>query len=406
MKNGWQRKALGEIAEHSLGKMLDKVKNQGTPRPYLRNLNVRWFDFDLSDLAEMRFRDEEANKFTAKRGDVLICEGGYPGRAAVWDRDEPIHFQKAIHRVRFHEADRNRWFVYYLHYLDLTGELRDYFTGTGIQHFTGETLDRLPVPLPPLAEQRRIVAILDEAFAAIATAKANAEKKLANARAVFESQLYTVFAQRGDGWITRALADCLEQITYGFTNPMPTTTEGPYMVTARNVVGGRIAYESTRRTSQDAFDTLLTDKSRPQVGDVLLTKDGTLGRVAVVDRSDICINQSVALLRPNKRMTSHFMRHLLSSPEYQKRMIDNAGGTTIKHIYITRVDKMPVAFPECVEAQKHVVTNLDTLAAAIHRLESLAQQKLVWLNELKKSLLHQAFAGKLGSRDAVKMMSM
>jgi type I restriction enzyme S subunit len=167
------------------------------------------------------------------------------------------------------------------------------------------------------------------------------------------------------------------------------------MITARNVVGGRIDYASTRHTSQEAFETLLTDKSRPRLGDVLLTKDGTLGRVAVVDKQDTCINQSVALLRTNARMTPHFMRFLLSSRGYQKKMIDDAGGTTIKRIYITRVDKMPVVFPDSAEEQGKIVCELNTLAAECKRLERFYERKLAALEELKQSLLQQAFNGEL-----------
>ena len=76
---GWPRRRISEIAQHSLGKMLDKAKNKGEPKPYLRNSNVRWFSFDLSDLLEMRFLPEESDRYTAVKGDLLICEGGYPG---------------------------------------------------------------------------------------------------------------------------------------------------------------------------------------------------------------------------------------------------------------------------------------------------------------------------------------
>ena len=155
--DGWVDRKVGEIAKKSLGKMLDKVKNRGELQPYLRNLNVRWFEFDLSELSEMRFLDTEADKFTAVKGDVLICEGGYPGCAAVWDKDYPIHFQKAIHRVRFHEPEYNKWFVYFLYAKDMNGELRHHFTGTGIQHFTGETLGRFELPVPPLLQLRKLV---------------------------------------------------------------------------------------------------------------------------------------------------------------------------------------------------------------------------------------------------------
>ncbi len=137
-----------EIAHHCLGKMLDRKKNRGTPRPYLRNTNVRWFTFDLGDVLEMRFEKDEENKFSARQGDLLICEGGYPGRAAVWDGAEPMFIQKAIHRVRFHNRKYTNWFLYYLFWLEQTGRLRRYCTGTGILHFTGKSLAALPVPLP------------------------------------------------------------------------------------------------------------------------------------------------------------------------------------------------------------------------------------------------------------------
>jgi type I restriction enzyme S subunit len=155
---GWVEKKVSEIAKHSLGKMLDKAKNKGEPQPYLRNINVRWFTFDLSDLLQMPFLPTETEKYTAMKGDVLICEGGYPGRAAIWDEDYPIYFQKALHRVRFHQPELNKWFVFYLSVQDSSGQLKKHFSGTGIQHFTGEVLARFPIPVPPLPELRRAVA--------------------------------------------------------------------------------------------------------------------------------------------------------------------------------------------------------------------------------------------------------
>jgi type I restriction enzyme S subunit len=155
---GWEERRVSDIAKHSLGKMLDKAKNRGEPRQYLRNINVRWFAFDLSDLLEMPFLPNEAEKYTAVKGDVMICEGGYPGRAAIWDEEFPIYFQKALHRVRFHEPELNKWFVYFLSLQDSSGQLKQYFSGTGIQHFTGEALARFKLPVPPMAELRRCVA--------------------------------------------------------------------------------------------------------------------------------------------------------------------------------------------------------------------------------------------------------
>ncbi|NLX94599.1 MAG: restriction endonuclease subunit M [Rhodopirellula sp.] len=191
--DGWVDRKVGDIAKKSLGKMLDKAKNQGTLRPYLRNLNVRWFDFDLSDLSQMRFLDEEAEKYTAVKGDVLICEGGYPGRAAIWDKEYPIHFQKAIHRVRFHQAEHNRWFVYYLSAKDASGELRRHFTGTGIQHFTGETLGRFEVPIPPLQQLRRLVSQFDKVAVETQRLASLYQRKLAALDELKKSLLHQAF---------------------------------------------------------------------------------------------------------------------------------------------------------------------------------------------------------------------
>ena len=191
---GWKVRRISEIAKHSLGKMLDKAKNKGTLQPYLRNINVRWFTFDLSDLLQMPFLPEESARCTAVKADVLICEGGYPGRAAVWAEDYPIYFQKAIHRVRFHEPIYNKWFVYYLYAQDKSGELKQHFTGTGIQHFTGEALARFEVPLPPLPELRRAVAKFEELSTETQRLESIYHRKLAALEALKKSLLHQAFA--------------------------------------------------------------------------------------------------------------------------------------------------------------------------------------------------------------------
>lgn len=168
-------------------------------------------------------------------------------------------------------------------------------------------------------------------------------------------------------WQVGDLCFFLDLITYGFTNPMPDSESGPWKVTAKDVVDGRINYATSRRTTIEAFNTLLTDKSRPRVGDVLLTKDGSIGRVAVVDREGICINQSVALLRPNEKILPHFLKYLLIAPYYQRVMEGDSDGSTIKHIYITRVDKMQVAVPS-LRAQQAILEIVGTIDGRINLL--------------------------------------
>lgn len=190
---GWENKKIAEVAKHSLGKMLDKAKNKGELQPYLRNINVRWFSFDLSDLLKMPFLPTESVKYTAVKGDVLICEGGYPGRAAIWNEDYPIYFQKAIHRVRFYELEYNKWFLYYLYAQDRNGELKQHFSGTGIQHFTGEVLARFELPLPPLQELRCAIAKFDELSAETQKLEALYQQKLNALAELKKSILHQAF---------------------------------------------------------------------------------------------------------------------------------------------------------------------------------------------------------------------
>ncbi len=180
------------------------------------------------------------------------------------------------------------------------------------------------------------------------------------------------------GWNVAPLGNFTSRVTYGFTNPMPITTEGPYLVTAKDVRGGRIDYASARHTSEEAYASKITDKSRPRVGDVLLTKDGSIGRVAVCDREQVCINQSVALLQPNELIESNFLAYLLQAPYYQRKMEGDADGSTIKHIYITKVDKMLIAVPAISEqrAVGQLLGALDDKIAVNERIAATYEQLL------------------------------
>ena len=127
----WEKHNLGNIAEMCLGKMLDKEKNKGEFKPYLANINVRWGSFDFSNLSKMRFEEDEQDRYGLKYGDLVICEGGEPGRCAIWRDGIPgMRIQKALHRVRVKNGYDNEFAYYRLLLAGQIGELNKHFIGS------------------------------------------------------------------------------------------------------------------------------------------------------------------------------------------------------------------------------------------------------------------------------------
>ena len=157
----WEKVKLGDVADSCLGKMLDQVKNKGEYEPYLANLNVRWGYFELDNLSQMRFESGEQERYGLKYGDLVICEGGEPGRCAIWKDQIPnMKIQKALHRVRVHDCLDYRYLYYWFLYAGQTKALEQYFTGATIKHMPGDKLKSICIDFPPKEEQQRISEIL------------------------------------------------------------------------------------------------------------------------------------------------------------------------------------------------------------------------------------------------------
>jgi type I restriction enzyme, S subunit len=193
-----------------------------------------------------------------------------------------------------------------------------------------------------------------------------------------------------EDWEISPLEAFTSFISYGFTNPMPTSEGGVYMLTAKDINHGKIQFDTARCTTEEAYRSLLTAKSRPKKGDLLLTKDGTLGRLAIVGNETVCINQSVAVMRPNAKAAAQFLKVLLEAPPYQNRMLEDAGGSTIKHIYITIVNQMPVAVPPTKAEQEAIAAALSDADALIETLEQLLVKK----RNIKQGAMQDLLTGK------------
>jgi len=269
-------------------------------------------------------------------------------------------------------------------------------TGATVQGVKLPFVKSLQIPLPPLPEQQRIVGILDEAFDGIATAKANAEKNLQNAHALFESHLHSVFTDACKTGELVTLADLATDITDGDHMPPPKALSGVPFITIGNIVKDTrmIDFTDTFMVRREYFDKLKPNK-KPKEGDVLYTVTGSFGiPVLVTENRDFCFQRHIGLVRPKPEVSSEWLYYLLLSPQVLRQANDGATGTAQKTVSLKLLRGFQVPH-ESLAFQQATVEKLNAIIEETQRLESIYQRKLSALDELKKSLLHQAFSGEL-----------
>lgn len=408
---GWQSKKVGDciqiLTDYTANGSFATLKENVT---YYNEPNyaclVRTTDLDKKIFNPERFTDKKGYEFLRKsslfEGDIVIANVGSTGKAyRIPKYHLPMTLAPNMYLVRFQNDLMDDKFAYYVITDDgFQRRMHQNIASTTLRAINKSNFKDVQFLHPPLPEQQKIASILTLIDDVIEKTQSQLNK-LQNLKKGMMNELLTYgiahseFNDSPVGMIPRKwkvveLKELLSFISYGFTNPMSESTSGPLMITAKDVVGGRIAVETARRTTQEDFNNLLTDKSKPKIGDILLTKDGTLGRVAIVDIEGACINQSVAVLRPNNEVVTDFLFQLLSSPIYQKEMLDKAGGSTIKHIYITVVDKMKVVCPPLNEQRK-----IASILSSIDKTIEEKQRKLEQTKSLKKSLMQDLLTGKI-----------
>lgn len=289
------------------------------------------------------------------------------------------------------------WIIYYLNTINLA----PFVSGLTVPKLNQGRLREIPIPIPPLPEQKRIVAILDEAFAGIDMAIANTEKTLANARELFESYLNSVFSQQREGWKMLSLEDVLDvQPRNGWSPPAANhSNSGTPVLTLSSVTGFRFRPGKIKHTSAH------TDSTRHywvENGDLLITRSNTpdlVGHVAVASglkRPTIYPDLIMRMNTSPEKAVTKFIYYQLRSSVLRTVITGRAQGAnpTMKKIGKKAVQSLPVVVPS-LKAQKEVVTQLDDIGAEVTRLESIYQQKLAALAELKQCLLQKAFSGEL-----------
>lgn len=288
-------------------------------------------------------------------------------------------------------------FLYY-YLTSIVPLLNDLGTGATFKELSGGKLKEVPIPVPSFPEQHRIVAILDEAFDGIATAKANAEQNLQNARALFESQLQQIFTERRDGWKTVPLGEMA-----AFRNGINFTKSSKG--TPIKILGVKDFQNHFWAPFED-FDSIVPEGVVPDTdtleeGDIVFVRSNgnpdLIGRCLLIGELQERTTHSgftiKARLQTNEVMPA-YLCHFLKSKGTRQEMIDGGNGANIKSLNQGTLSRIVVPFPS-LDKQAEIVRRLENIQSETQRLESLYQQKLAALDELKKSLLHRAFSGQL-----------
>jgi type I restriction enzyme, S subunit len=292
----------------------------------------------------------------------------------------------------------HKFLFYYL--IGIVDLLNDLGTGATFKELSGGKLKGVPISIPPLPEQHRIVAILDAAFDHIATAKANCEANLLNARAIFESYLQAVFTQRGDGWIETTLGAEIDLLVgFAFKSARYTdSNDSVRLLRGDNIIQGRLRWDDMKKWA--ANDVEAYERYQLREGDVVLAMDRPWVKAglkhATISADDLpcLLVQRTACMRSGTNLDNGFLMYLIGSSVFSNYILSIETGSGVPHISGKQITSFKFIRPPKA-VQKRLAANLEALRLETQRLESLYQRKLQALDDLKKSLLHQAFSGLL-----------
>ncbi|MDZ7848664.1 MAG: restriction endonuclease subunit S [Owenweeksia sp.] len=371
----WKVFSLGDISESCLGKMLDANKNRGEYKPYLSNKKVQWGRFDLQGLPKMRFEDTESERYGLKRGDLVICEGGEPGRCAIWEDQVPeMKIQKALHRLRVKDGFDNYFIYYRLLLASRLGQLKKYFIGSTIKHLTGVNLKRVEFKYPSYKEQVQISSVLRNLDSKIElNNRINAELE-AMAKTIYDYWFVQFdfpfdFAQ-GKPAAKGQVAEPVEVRPYKnsggemvwnekLKRELPKGWEAGELSDIANITMGQSppgdSYNETGEGSVfyqgctdfgPRFPTVRKYTTQPsrfaKAGDILLSVRAPVGSMNIANE-DCCIGRGLAALKSSNGSDSYQYEVM----KYFKQIFDrrNTDGTTFGAITKNDLFSLPVVIP-------------------------------------------------------------
>lgn len=403
----WPLRRLGDVFETQLGKMLSQKAHRGNaPKPYLRNKNVQWGSIDTSDMLQMDFSEPEQAKYQLCPGDLLVCEGGVPGRAAIWDgRIKECYYQKALHRLRPRNGIMTNEFM--VHWLRFSFDLHNLYGVAGasstIAHLPEAQLKALPIPVPPAPEQRKIAGVLGVVQRAMEQQERllalTAELKKALLHQLFtvglrgEPQKQTDIGPVPESWEVVPLGS-IAKVGNGST---PKRDNEGYWV------GGSIPWLNSAKiherfiTVADQFVTGLAVKEchlprvKPSSLLIAITGQGkTLGNSALVS-FETCINQHLAYAQfTSPQVVPEFALWFMQTRYEHLRSISQAGGSTKGALTCGYLKTYPIPVPSLDEQRE-----IAAVFAALDRKQKAHEGKHAALTALFRTLLHQLMTAQL-----------
>ena len=393
----WSQKPLEEVADLSLGKMLDQKKNRGELMAYLANANVRWGEFNFDNLREMRFELRELDRYGLRYGDIVMCEGGEPGRCAIWkEQVSGMMIQKALHRIRPHPGLDSRFLFYSFLKKGRNGEFQGLLTGSTIKHLPSEKLAKVRIDIPPLITQQQIADILSAYDDLIENNRRRIALLEEAARLLYREwfvhlrfpghQHIQIIDGLPLGWEWRYLGDVVTT-QYGHTASATEEKEGPQFLRGTDInKRSFIDWSSVPYCSEQG---LSFEKYSLSPGDILVIRMADPGKVALVEKSVRAVFASYLVrlkLKNPVEIPPIFLFMTLMDTRYQGFVSASSGGATRKSAsaklltdfyFVLPTRNMLQAFLEQVMPLRETISILVSQSAAAAQARDLLLPRLM-----------------------------
>ena len=389
----WRVSSVGAEFTIQLGKMLDAANNVGIAKPYIGNRSVQKGRVVLDDIATVPMTPSDLQRFRLKRGDLLVCEGGEIGRAAIWNDPIPeCYYQKALHRLRPTDGYDVYLMMFLLQLWTSSDYLANYITQTSIAHLPKDKLEQIPLPIPTPDEQRAIAEALSDVDGLLESLESLIAKKQAIKQAIMQQLLTgkTRLPGFSDEWEAKRIGDFTDCIAGG--TPSTFISEywgGAIRWMSSGELNDKIIFDVEGRITDRGLRESSTKIVPPKCTLIGLAGQGKTRGTVAFSKIELCINQSIAAIYPNESFFPEYLYHNLDARYDELRgMSTGDGGRGGLNLQIIRAIDLP--FPT-IDEQCAIATVLSDMDAEIAALE----QRRDKTHALKQGMMQQLLTGKI-----------